>query len=82
MIDLTLWEPYLEAFTRMLRSIGDPVTAQRHRREMTAYIEASPDFWRGADLHDTACNRPRNTTTAWYKQGVAVDNHRKAHRRW
>jgi hypothetical protein len=70
MIDLTLWEPYLEAFTRMLRSIGDPVTAQRHRREMSAYIEASPDFWRGAALRDNAYDRPRPSAPAWYKQGV------------
>lgn len=78
MIDLALWEPYLEAFTRMLRSVasGDPVAAQRHRSDMTAYIEVSPDFWRGAELRDGLCNRPRNTTTAWYKQGVRPEARR------
>jgi hypothetical protein len=71
-IDLALWEPYLDAFTRMLRSVasGDPYAAHAHRREMKAYIEVSPDFWRGAALQDDLCNRPRPVTTGWYKQGV------------
>lgn len=78
MIDLALWEPYLEAFTRMLHASGDPVAAQRHRRDMTAYIEVSPDFW---SLRNDSYDHPRRERTGWYKQGTRPPDARARRRR-